>query len=513
MFNSANEARQFFKAQKLKAQQSLTPQAQPAEKGKGQVVYRSTKTPFESGKIGEEGIFVSPDKSWVEHWGESQKRDIVEELIISPKANILKRKNIPDRFITKEDGWDVITLDNQKALIEFAKEKGYDGYENYSISPSGNISSKELAIFNPDVISLTPTPEAGKVEGKPAGKGEVAKAEYTSTPVEWNAENDLYDWGQKGLRAKGNQKIGNRKTFVWQNEFQQVPVRLPKATTDAFRARTDEVFKVHNRKGDDYYLVPPKVVEQVKLELGEDALKARPKPERSPMQQINDAINSAKRHDLEDAEIGAFVEDYVKELGLTKEQYTDNINKYIKALENDPEANTIRKSFQKGVEQAVQPTGEEIEERLGIQEQGLAEEIGDFLDGIVEKETPQFLETEPHKNQKDLFGGEKPILRAGKGRQGGFLTVPRTPSPEALREGAEKIYQNAINRFASIENATKKAQKLGMEIKPGENPGLRARSYLGLGRKVESVLQDKTSMQQNHEGALSFCRVTKNSWS
>ena len=274
---------------------------------------------------------------------------------------------------------------------------------------------------------------------------------------------------------------------------------MPKATTDAFRARTDEVFKVHNRKGDDYYLVPPKVVEQVKLELGEDALKARPKPERSPMQQINDAINSAKRHDLEDAEIGAFVEDYVKELGLTKEQYTDNINKYIKALENDPEANTIRKSFQKGVEQAVQPTGEEIEERLGIQEQGLAEEIGDFLDGIVEKETPP-----PTVETK---------AKAGKGRQGGFLTLPRTPSPEALREGAEKIYQNAINRFASIENATKKAQKLGMEIKPGEDPGLRARSYLGLGRKVESVLQDKTSMQQNHEGALSFCRVTKNSWS
>ena len=79
-----------------------------------------------------------------------------------------------------------------------------------------------------------------------------------------------------------------------------------------------------------------------------------------------------------------------------------------------------------------------------------------------------------------------------KSRQGGFLALPRTPSPEALREGAEKIYQDAVNRFASIENVTKKAQKLGMEIKPGENPGLQARSYLGLGRKVESVLTDKT---------------------
>lgn len=78
------------------------------------------------------------------------------------------------------------------------------------------------------------------------------------------------------------------------------------------------------------------------------------------------------------------------------------------------------------------------------------------------------------------------------GREGGFLSLPETPSPEALRAGAESIYQDTINRFASIENATKKAQKLGMKILSGENPGLRARSYLGLGRKVESVLNDKT---------------------
>jgi len=57
---------------------------------------------------------------------------------------------------------------------------------------------------------------------------------------------------------------------------------------------------------------------------------------------------------------------------------------------------------------------------------------------------------------------------------------------------AEKIYQDYVNRLASIQNITKKAKKLGMEIKPGEDPGLRASTYLSISRKVESVLEDKT---------------------
>lgn len=54
------------------------------------------------------------------------------------------------------------------------------------------------------------------------------------------------------------------------------------------------------------------------------------------------------------------------------------------------------------------------------------------------------------------------------------------------------LYQQFINRFASLEDLSKKAKALGLEVKPGEDPGLRARSYLGVGNKVRSILEDST---------------------
>lgn len=59
-------------------------------------------------------------------------------------------------------------------------------------------------------------------------------------------------------------------------------------------------------------------------------------------------------------------------------------------------------------------------------------------------------------------------------------------------ETRERIYQNYINRFQSIENIVQKAKDLGAKILPGENPALRARTYLGIGQKVKTVLEDKT---------------------
>lgn len=85
------------------------------------------------------------------------------------------------------------------------------------------------------------------------------------------------------------------------------------------------------------------------------------------------------------------------------------------------------------------------------------------------------------------------INKRARRHAGGFLNIPvDTPEPSVLREKAEAMYQNYVNRFASIENITKKARKLGMVVPPGEDPGVRAREYLGMGRKVESVLRDKT---------------------
>ncbi len=54
------------------------------------------------------------------------------------------------------------------------------------------------------------------------------------------------------------------------------------------------------------------------------------------------------------------------------------------------------------------------------------------------------------------------------------------------------IYNKYLNRFAAIEDTIKKARELGVTIKPGEDAGIRAREYLGIGGKVKSVLEDKT---------------------
>jgi hypothetical protein len=63
----------------------------------------------------------------------------------------------------------------------------------------------------------------------------------------------------------------------------------------------------------------------------------------------------------------------------------------------------------------------------------------------------------------------------------------------------ESIYQSTINRFASIENLDKRAKALGLDIPAGEAPGLRARNYLGVSEKVQSVLE-KGPYKMSKEG-------------
>lgn len=65
-------------------------------------------------------------------------------------------------------------------------------------------------------------------------------------------------------------------------------------------------------------------------------------------------------------------------------------------------------------------------------------------------------------------------------------------APGKVKKGALTVYQSIFNRFASIENLTQRAEALGLRFKPGENPTLRARTYLGSGRKAESILADST---------------------
>lgn len=93
--------------------------------------------------------------------------------------------------------------------------------------------------------------------------------------------------------------------------------------------------------------------------------------------------------------------------------------------------------------------------------------------------------------------GETAIGPVGQPSGQGGQPAPAGPArPEAaapqLGGKAESLYQQFINRFASLEDLSQKAKALGLKVKPGEDPGLRARSYLGVGNKVRSILEDST---------------------
>lgn len=94
------------------------------------------------------------------------------------------------------------------------------------------------------------------------------------------------------------------------------------------------------------------------------------------------------------------------------------------------------------------------------------------------------------KMPSEASGGAEP---SGGDIENPFVEIqPEAPSRAQLKFNAlDSIYQDFINRFGPIEKLTKQAKKTS-EIIPGEDPGILARGYLGLGRKIESVLRDKT---------------------
>ena len=260
--------------------------------------------------------------------------------------------------------------------------------------------------LSPDALSFleeTKREMAQKAKATPP-----EKRYYTSVPDEWRGETDLYDRGGGKLKAKGNRTIGKRKSFIWESSFDKLPVRLKgmKSILAAIKKRTVEVFKVHNtgKGNEDYYLVPPRVMEEVKAELGAEAFKQNPIGERSENQLLNDAINSLKRRGHDDSEIGAWLERQAEDPSVT---LTPNMKKYIEVLNNDPHAESIRDDLRGRVEQKVEATHqEEIDERRAIQEadkETATEVIGDFLEDLLEKEQPT-----------DMFGNEvRPDLKGG----------------------------------------------------------------------------------------------------
>ncbi len=363
------------------------------------------------------------------------------------------------------------------------------------------------------------------------------KTTYTSVPKEWHEHKILYDWGKKGLRAPHNVKVGKKKTFDYiGSEFDKVPVRLPPETMKAIHDQTDEVWKIVSKKGEDYYLAPRKVVEDLKKTLPPEAFTQKPKPIRTGPQRINDLINSAeRRNDIPPEDIGEAILTTAQEKGIDVTALSDRAKEYV-GIYNAKAKQAISKGVQPGVRKEISDSLDsyEAEEREAIQREAeYTQVIGDFLDstpfnlpiakpkGVKPTNIPkvqkdllgqpvfgttagkqvEFLDKEQFKVPEPDIKGQmkfppKPI--EGKlpgGRQAGAVIVPEKlqEAVEAIKEiSGEKIYQDYINRFASIENATKKAIKLGAKIQPGENPAIRAREYLGIGPKVKTILEKNT---------------------
>jgi hypothetical protein len=274
---------------------------------------------------------------------------------------------------------------------------------NKAIRPSGSQRMIDLRQWREGF-----TAGAKKQPSPPA-----TKTIYTSIPAAWREEHDLYSWGKKGLRVKGNRMIAGRKTFIWQSDLEQLPTRLPKSTMDAFRARTDELWKVHNRGAEEYWLVPKRAAEEVRKELGPEAFRRAPKPERSPSQRLNDLIMSVRRaqrrESITDGQIGENVLDLAHAIGLTEDQLSDTQKRYVKAFRDEQESQRVPEDIQRGVGEEVHhdALSEEDAERAAFQaEAQLPAEVGDFLDGIVDQEesgTPH-----PSTTQADtgIFGQE-----------------------------------------------------------------------------------------------------------
>lgn len=117
----------------------------------GQTLFRASSKPFDIKLMQDDGIFLTPNKKYAEDWQKYQGYKNLEEFVIAPNAKILTQKDFPKKFIKEEGGYTFTSLDDQAAIIKYAKEKGFDGIEDYA-SKAGERTSHEFAIWNKDVI-------------------------------------------------------------------------------------------------------------------------------------------------------------------------------------------------------------------------------------------------------------------------------------------------------------------------------------------------------------------------
>ena len=330
-------------------------------------------------------------------------------------------------------------------------------------------------------IKVPPKPIQAKPEAKkPLEVAPVAEGKeiFTSAPQAWKKEETLVDWGKKGIRNQGNRALSagvgkkTRKTFVWTEDLAELPTRLPRSTIDAFKARTEEIWKLQRRgKGEDVWLVPKVLKEQLEKELGVEAFVRRPKPERSPKQKLNDVMNSMRARDVDPTVQGEVILDQIKDLGLKEADLTDVQKEFIEDFRNEQRRQEAKEAIRPRVEQKVL-TEEELE-RIAIQEEADAGEIGDFLDGILEEEP----------RPKDLIG--RPVLRGGvAGEQAEFLEKEKFKLPEPDIEGqriftaigatrdptTDRLLQKAVDskKFSFIAQVKGKPKLLSKRPKSGD---------------------------------------------
>ena len=195
----------------------------------------------------------------------------------------------------------------------------------------------------------------------------------------------------------------------------EISVRLPQSTMKAFKARTDEVWKlIRKKKGqEDVYLVPKVLLQQLKEELGPEAFIQRPKPVATPKQKLNYAMLSMDRQGVPPAGRGEWILSLAEEFGLSEDELTEIQRGFIKEFRNEQKEVAIGKK-----------KGEDIGRR-GEQEVQNEEEYTAKVDDDLDKwmeffEDPEKAIREEKKVETDLIG--RPVLKGGAaGEQQEFL--------------------------------------------------------------------------------------------
>jgi hypothetical protein len=364
-----------------------------------------------------------------------------------------------------------------------------------------SLDSEKSAKENLDMALWSVEQEWGKPEVLPKAEVPPTKVIYTSVPTEWQESKKLYDWGQKGLRAERNRafpaSVGSnklRKTFIWSSEFDRVPVRLPRSTMDALRAKTDEIWKVQSRSGEDYYIVPKKVLADVKNQLPPEAFIQNEKLKPTPNQLLQYSIQSANIRG--DVHPGSVIEIALadKSIGITETNLTANQKKILaefRSPEYEQQRNAVLQDIKTGLDEKISVARKETDERLAIQQEQQAGEIGDFLDGLIEPKRP-----------KDLLGRE--MLQGGAaGTQTEFLEKEKYRLAEPDIEGQKILidlesYGIKVAKPKTIE----KAKALGLTSPETDLTGVPEK----LDIKPSEEIKSKTS-QYNDSREAGFVAI------